>query len=428
MTHRLIRTTLLTAPLALLVGFALSLPAVAKEEPAPLPPPQKAAETPSEASDGQVIQSHATPGNFPPRAVDLVVCLDTSGSMDGLIDSTRQKLWRIVNDLALAKPTPALRVSLVSYGNDKNAEADGWVRVETPLTSDLDTVSAKLFALTTDGGTELVGRAVDTALTKLEWSPDSNALKMVVIAGNESADQDTEVSFRDACKRSIESDVVVNAIYCQRNEDASIEAGWAEVARAADGHFARIDADEGTVVIDTPFDAQLADLSTALNGTYVPLGELGRIGCSNQWAQDGNAQRMNGSNVAERALSKRSKLYVCDWDLVTAWTDDKVKLADVKKEDLPEALRELSVVELEAHLKAKLAEREKLQAQMGELGTKRQAFIDAKLAGESLDESDAFDHVVRRAIRAQARAKGFEFPGDADETVLGEATGNRRGR
>ena len=32
------------------------------------------------------------------RHVDLVICLDTSGSMSGLIESAKQKLWAVVND------------------------------------------------------------------------------------------------------------------------------------------------------------------------------------------------------------------------------------------------------------------------------------------------------------------------------------------
>ena len=52
------------------------------------------------------------------RDVDLAICLDTSGSMDGLIDAARQKIWSIVNDLALAEPAPKLHVALLTYGND----------------------------------------------------------------------------------------------------------------------------------------------------------------------------------------------------------------------------------------------------------------------------------------------------------------------
>ena len=44
------------------------------------------------------------------KTIDVVICLDVSGSMNGLIDSAKAKLWDIVNDLAKAQPTPQLRV------------------------------------------------------------------------------------------------------------------------------------------------------------------------------------------------------------------------------------------------------------------------------------------------------------------------------
>ena len=95
------------------------------------------------------------PGDTPAVAnehvIELAICLDTSGSMDGLINSVRQKLWTIVNDLAKAEPTPTLRVALLSYGNDGHNAENGWVNVETPFTEDLDIVSQMLFALTTNG-------------------------------------------------------------------------------------------------------------------------------------------------------------------------------------------------------------------------------------------------------------------------------------
>src|SRR5690606_29410391 len=121
--------------------------------------------------------------NQPPagrRAVDLAICLDTSGSMQGLIDAARQGIWAIVNDLALAKPAPALRVALLTFGNDRHDAARGWVATQTGFTADLDLVSQKLFALTTDGGTELVGRVLQTALDELDWSTDADALRLVV--------------------------------------------------------------------------------------------------------------------------------------------------------------------------------------------------------------------------------------------------------
>ena len=63
-----------------------------------------------------------------PKDVDLVICLDVSGSMNGLIDSAKVKLWDVVNELAKVKPTPNLRVGLYSYGHDTYPAANGWVR------------------------------------------------------------------------------------------------------------------------------------------------------------------------------------------------------------------------------------------------------------------------------------------------------------
>src|SRR5918999_4878124 len=75
-----------------------------------------------------------------PKAIDLVVCLDVSGSMNGLIDSAKIKLWDVVNELAKVKPTPNLRVALYSYGHTTYPANKGWVRKDLDLTTDLDEV------------------------------------------------------------------------------------------------------------------------------------------------------------------------------------------------------------------------------------------------------------------------------------------------
>ena len=108
------------------------------------------------------VHACGVPENYQPapQAIDLAICLDTSGSMSGLINSAKQKLWDIVNDLAMAEPAPKLRVALLTYGNLGHEAENGWVGVASDLTDDLDVISQKLFALTTNGGTEYVGRVL----------------------------------------------------------------------------------------------------------------------------------------------------------------------------------------------------------------------------------------------------------------------------
>src|SRR5688572_8018964 len=105
-----------------------------------------------------------------PAKIDVVLCLDVSNSMDGLISSAKLKLWDIVNDLARIKPAPELRVGLYSYGSPRYPAKDGFVHKELDLTNDLDEVYRKLNALTTNGGDEYVARVSRAAVLEQKWA------------------------------------------------------------------------------------------------------------------------------------------------------------------------------------------------------------------------------------------------------------------
>ena len=107
-----------------------------------------------------------------PANIDVVICLDVSNSMDGLIASAKAKLWDIVNDLGKVKPSPNLRVGLYSYGHNNYPREKGWVRKDLDLTTDLDSVYQKLNALTTFGGEEYVARVCRDAIAEQKWSED----------------------------------------------------------------------------------------------------------------------------------------------------------------------------------------------------------------------------------------------------------------
>jgi len=378
--------TLITTSIALLLAASLH----AEEElmPGPIIPAMKAST---------------------PRTIELAVCLDVSGSMRGLVDSARTRIWSIVNDLALAKPTPRLRVALLSFGHDTYSKENGWVRVESDLTEDLDLISQKLFALTLNGGTELVGRVMQSGLDELSWGTDANALRIMVVAGNESADQDKLVNFRDVAKRCIERGIMVNSIYCGNPND-KIAPGWKEVALRADGHFAAIDQSRGAIAIATPFDAQIAELSTALNGTYVPFGADGRRGFANQTVQDKLAQSLNGAASSGRAMSKSSKLYNCSWCLVDAVRTKQIDLTKVKQEDLPKELQGKKPEEIKAALDKKYEQRRKIQVQVGKVNAERSVWVIKELAKQGKTMDQAFDAAIRKAIRSQAAKKGYAFP------------------
>src|SRR5262249_43283005 len=99
---------------------------------------------------GLAMPAKAAPAEPPtgkPK-VEVVFCLDTTGSMGGLIDGAKAKIWSLCNQIAGGKPTPDLKVGLVAY-RDKG---DAYITKVTDLTGDLDAVHGELKKFTADGG------------------------------------------------------------------------------------------------------------------------------------------------------------------------------------------------------------------------------------------------------------------------------------
>jgi hypothetical protein len=342
------------------------------------------------------------------RHVDLVIALDTSSSMDGLIDAARQKLWDVVSLLGTAKPQPVLRVGVVSYGNTGYAAQEGWVRKDIDLTTDLDQVYAKLFALRTNGGSEYVARAVKVATEQMQWDQDPKTLKIIFVAGNEPANQDPVVRVEDAVGGARQKNIFVNAIYCG-SAGAWETAGWAQVASLGKGQYAAIDHTQ-KVAIATPMDAELARLSAQLSSTYVGFGRAGRAKAENQMAQDANASSAGVAAAASRAVGKTSSLYRNDdWDLVDAKKGKKVDVKALAAEELPAEMRAMAPAEREAYVEKKAKERAEIQKRIAELSKRRDEYIRAESAKAAGANAKAVDSALNGTLKRQAESAGFAF-------------------
>lgn len=345
------------------------------------------------------------------RPVDLVIVLDTSGSMDDLLDSARARVWDIVNELGRMSPQPELRVGLISYGSPGVAgEEEGFVALRSDLTSDLDRLHGALMALTTDGGDEKVGWALQAAVEQMSWSPDPEGMRLVFIAGNESADQGVdEVDFRVVAEAARRADIVINAIFAGTRDAAELEK-WPEIARAGGGNFSSIDPGLSLAQIATPHDQVLLTLNAKLNDTYLPYGEGGAAGLTNQQAQDNNATRLGVQSCSSRVVAKGSALYDnASWDLVDAAQKEDFQWAALRDSDLPEVLRPLSQPEREARVRELRSVREQIQESIRQASEARELVLQGLLAEAS--EGMGFDEALRASVRQQAGAKGFRCDG-----------------
>jgi len=340
--------------------------------------------------------------------VKIALLLDTSNSMDGLINQAKAQLWDIVNEFTHAKcgtdVRPSLQIALYEYGNDNLSSQEGYIRQVLGFSNDLDEISEKLFSLTTNGGEEYCGEVIHTSLKQLDWGKNADDLKMIFIAGNEPFTQG-KLDYKDASANAKEKDIIVNTIFCG-NYDQGISTMWKKGAVLTGGEYMAIDHNRQVVHIDTPYDDVIIRLNSKLNNTYISYGSVGRQKKELQSIQDANAAELEDVVAVKRAVSKSSRLYKnSQWDLVDAAEDDESIISELKDNELPEELQGKSKSEIEAYVKQRKTEREAIQKQIQELNAKREVYI----AEHQKEETGELENAMLSAIKNQASKKNFTW-------------------
>lgn len=345
--------------------------------------------------------------------IQLAILLDTSSSMDGLIDQTRNQLWQVVNEFATARQngiTPILEIALYEYGNDNLSKSTGHIRQLNGFTRELDQVSHGLFSLSTNGGSEYCGYVLETALNDLQWSRSDSDIKTIFIAGNEPFTQGP-VNFRHAIEHAKQVGVTINTIHAG-DYDEGIAEGWQSGAVLAGGDYMSIDHNIQVVHFDAPQDKRIAELNALLNDTYIPYGDEGEVKQVMQAEQDAQTSSISAGLLAKRVKSKALSFYEnAKWDLVDAFRLGEVDaddLAEFEEEALPEPMQTMTSDERVNYVQEKDAERKKIQQEITELSKNREAFVTKKRA-ELSEQAPSISDALIGAVRKQAEAKEFVF-------------------
>jgi hypothetical protein len=342
--------------------------------------------------------------------VQLALLLDTSNSMDGLIDQAKGQLWKIVNEFISAKQNgkrPQLQVALFEYGKSSLPSRAGHIRLIQPLTDDLDKLSEELFQLKTNGGEEYCGWVIQEAVAKLDWSKSPEDFKAIFIAGNEPFTQGP-VNYAASCKAAIERGIIVNTIHCG-NQAEGVSTKWQDGALLAEGRYMFIDQNRAVVHYEAPQDQRIAELGVELNKTYVAYGAAGQASQMRQSGQDANSSRLSSQGSAvNRSLFKASSYYAnSSWDLVDACKDGKVKLAELKKEELPPEMQKMTEADRQAYIEKKSQERGRIQQEINALNAERTRHVAEKAVNQS--GTNTLDAVMITTIREQAVKRNFRF-------------------
>ncbi len=340
--------------------------------------------------------------------IQLALLLDTSNSMDGLINQAKSQLWKIVSETGRAKRggrKPVLQVALYEYGNDNLPVLEGYIRQVVPFTTDLDYISHNLFGLSTCGGSEYCGQVISEASRHLDWDRNPDTLKIIFIAGNEPFTQGSSDYVR-ACTAALNKDIIVNTIFCGDYREG-VATNWQHGARVGGGRYMNINSDYEISYIRAPQDERIEELNRRLNSTYLGYGAAGSAKKEMQAQQDSNASGLSRGSFLERAKVKSSSSYSnSSWDLVDAYAEGEISLPAVKADDLPEEMRKMTDKEKESYIKKMQDERKTIQAEISLLSAERDEYI--KSQGQKQEEA-TLDSAMIDAIRDAAKSKGFDL-------------------
>jgi hypothetical protein len=336
--------------------------------------------------------------------VEVVFALDSTGSMSGLIEGAKQKIWSIANGIADAKIKPELRIGLLSYRDI----GDDYVTKRYDLTDDIDAVFERLRSFNADGGgddEESVNQALSESVALYSWSSAPGTLKIVFLVGDypPHMDYSQDIKYPATCKEAVKRGIIINTIQC--GDLAETAAAWKRIAELAHGDYVALLQSGNMAEIETPFDDDIAKASADLGKTLISYGSAEEQSRSEDKIK--RAAEAPASVAADRAaynLSSGGKAIQGRGDLLEDANAGLVDPAKLKDADLPPEMKGMDAKQRSAYIKSLEAKRASLNVRLTDLNAKRGAYLETerkRLA--TLNKADSFDDKISEIVNAQMK-------------------------
>jgi Mg-chelatase subunit ChlD len=408
-------TRITTSILVSAAGVAAAAAALTSARGAPVKPQLNGAAA-SEAPPGAVLAvapkeppALQGPDVAPERPlIDVVFVLDTTGSMAGLINGAKSKIWSLANEISSGQPRPIVRFGLIGY-RDKG---DAYVTRVAPLTTDMDDLYETLMKFRADGGgdaPEHVNRALYDALTKMAWHQGQNVLKLVFLVGDAPPHDDYRdvPTSRQLARRARDMGIAINAIQCGHAHDT--EASFRSIARIAGGDFASIAQDGGMLAVRSPYDDELERLNRELATTGVGYGSSAkRAKLSKKMA----ARMAMKSEVAAAAASYSARAgagALGEGDLIADVKAGRVAVDTLSDDELPPAMRGLSNADKHRYLAERADQREQVRNKILQVSKQREQWLERQRRAAGRKADDGFDGKVMGSVKAKAAEVGVAW-------------------
>lgn len=400
------------------------------------------------------VMAHADPA---PATADIAILLDTSGSMQGLINQVRDGLWKTLNSLGEIKKDGRdvdLRLALFEYGSGVVPMEQNFIQMLSPLTTDHTKVAEALFATKAQGGTEYSGLAIQQASLDLKWAPFQDDFKSIVIAGNETIQQGP-VNPIDSAKLAFGEGILINSIFAGPQTHTPFGGGfgggfgngcggffcprpnpnpnpqptptdpvpnpifleWKELAQIGGGSALNIDHNQSQPYIESPFDKDIVAKTEKINETFLPFGEKGQDEYTRMIDLDRNIRNSGAGSYMDWGDYRGGnfgRATQASWDLVTLDIEDtegenklEETLLELGDNELPDSLRGKTMAEKIELVRIQVAKRVALHEEIADLRVKRAEFVEEELRNLNAQGEKTFSEAIKEILLKQLKKKGF---------------------
>lgn len=341
-----------------------------------------------------------------PGKIEVVFVLDTTGSMSGLIEGAKRKIWSIASNLMDLEPKPDIRFGLIGYRD----RGDEYITKRYDLTDDVQLIYGRLLEFRAGGGgdnPESVNQALAESVGMMSWSTDPSVFRVVFLVGDAPPQMQypNDTPYPETLKAAAKADIVVNAI--QAGTQRVTTPIWQEIARLGQGEFAQIAQDGAMVSINTPFDDDIQRINNTLNDAVLPYGDREQQALIERKVRSAKGAMSETASDMAGYFRKRGddRIVSGGGDLVADIAEGRVELDKLEEEELPEPMQAMKPEERAEYIAENRAVRSAAQQELDELLAKRDRWIAEQAPAT---DKDAFDARVEGMITTQAARKGFK--------------------
>lgn len=348
------------------------------------------------------------------KPIDVVFCIDLSGSTNGLIDDVRDNLWDIINQVYSYRPQPVLRIGVVAFSRPSFGKENGYVKILCPLTDNYEPLAFEMAKLkpSIEKGDQLVGLALKTATLNMDWSKNDDAVKVIFLIGNGHVNLDG-MKYKESYEAASQKKIIVNTVYCRSLNFKDEIFGWREIAKNTGGEqFELVVHKRNPLVLTCTNTELLHQLAKKLQATYFYYGKNGKEIYKMEELIDKTAQLANEMTFQSRLFYKISDLYQMrqpHWDLVDYLKSTNSDFTELNFDLLEDSLKKYSPAMLRKSMMAKKDERLKILSELRSLlKFDRQQIINQQVKENGFDKNyNTLDRVIINWLNKTAAQKGI---------------------